>query len=154
MKKSDLTFSAVLVPIDYLMVILAATAAYFLRYVDWIQQIRPVIFNLEFPAFFSYVWWIAIVWLLIFAVAGLYNTKRPGKIFEEMGKIFLACSTGMLAVIVAAFFSRELFNSRFILLAVWIFSFIFVGGENAGARRSISAFEKRQRRAPGGLGRR
>ena len=127
MKKSDLTFSAVLVPIDYLMILLAATAAYFLRYVDWIQNIRPVIFNLEFPAFFSYVWWIALVWLLIFAVAGLYNTKRPGKIFEEIGKIFLACSTGMLAVIVAAFFSRELFNSRFILLAVWVFSFIFVG---------------------------
>lgn len=127
MKKSDLTFSAVLVPVDYLMILLAATAAYFLRYVDWIQNIRPVIFNLEFPAFFSYIWWIALVWLLIFAMAGLYTTKRPGKMFDEIGKIFLACSTGMLAVIVAAFFSRELFNSRFILLAAWIFSFVFVG---------------------------
>ncbi len=126
MRKSDLTFSAILVPIDYLMIILAGTAAYFLRYVGWIQEIRPVIFNLEFTAYFNYVWPIALGWIFIFALAGLYEIKGSGKIFAEIGKIFLACSTSMLAVIVAAFFSRELFNSRFILLAAWIFSIIFV----------------------------
>ena len=126
MKKSDLTFSAILVPIDYAMIILAGIAAYFLRYKDWVQGIRPVIFNLNFQAYFSYIWWIALVWLVIFVIAGLYQIKGSRKVFDEIGKVFLACSTGMLAVIVAAFFSRELFDSRFILLTVWIFSFIFV----------------------------
>ena len=126
MKKTDLTFSAILVPIDYAMIILAGIAAYFLRYKDWVQGIRPVIFNLNFQAYFSYIWWIALVWLAIFVIAGLYQIKGSRKVFDEIGKVFLACSTGMLAVIVAAFFSRELFDSRFILLAVWVFSFIFV----------------------------
>ncbi len=126
MKKSDLTFSAILVPVDYFMIILAGVSAYFLRYEPWVQKIRPVIFNLKFNEYFSYVWLIAIGWLAIFAMAGLYQIKSPRKIFDEIGKIFLACSTGMLAVIVAAFFSRELFNSRFILLAAWILSIIFV----------------------------
>lgn len=126
MKKSDLIFSAILVPVDYLMIVLAGVVAYFLRYVDWIQDIRPVIFNLDFLEYFSYIWLIAVGWLIIFTIAGLYQIKGSRRIFNEIGKIFLAVSTGMLAIIVAAFFSRELFNSRFILLVAWILAFIFV----------------------------
>lgn len=126
MKKNDLIFSAVLVPIDYIMIILAGLAAYFLRYERWVQEIRPVIFNLDFKAYLSYMWWVALIWLVIFVIAGLYQTKGARKVFDEIGKVFLACSTGMLVVIVAAFFSRELFDSRFILLAGWILAFIFV----------------------------
>ncbi len=126
MKKSDLTFSAILVPLDYLMIITAAIVAYFLRYEKWVQEIRPIIFNLDFKTYLSYIWWIALFWLVIFVIAGLYQIKGTRKIFNEMGKVFLACSTGMLAIIVAAFFSRELFDSRFILLVAWVLSFIFV----------------------------
>lgn len=126
MKRTDLTFSAILVPVDYIMIILAAVAAYFLRYETWVQEIRPVIFDLNFTDYFSYVWKIALGWIIIFIIAGLYQTKGSRKIFSEMGKIILACSTSMLAIIVAAFFSRELFDSRFILLADWILAIIFV----------------------------
>ena len=126
MKKSDLTFSAALVPIDYIMIVLAGVAAYFLRYERWVQEIRPVIFDLDFKGYMNYVWLVAIGWIVIFIIAGLYQMRGQKKFFDELGKIFLACSTGMLAVIVAAFFSRELFDSRFILLVVWIFSIIFV----------------------------
>lgn len=126
MKKTELIFSAILLPIDYLMIVAAALAAYFLRYEDWVQSIRPVIFDLNFQEYISYVWWIALVWLLFFALTGLYKIKSSRRLADESIKVFLACSTGMLAVIVGAFFSRELFDSRFILLAVWIFSIIFV----------------------------
>jgi len=126
MKKSDLIFSAILIPIDYLMIVLAAIAAYALRYVDWIQKIRPIIFDLKFNEYWNFVWSIALGWIFIFIIAGLYEMNGPKKIFPEIGKIFLACSTGILTVIVSAFFSRELFNSRFILLFAWIFSFVFV----------------------------
>ncbi len=126
MKKSDLSFAAILVPIDYIMLIVAALTAYFLRYENWIQEIRPVVFNLNLHDYLGYVWWIALVWLFFFTMAGLYQISLNKKIFQEFGKIFLACSTGMLAVIVGSFFSRELFNSRFILLAAWIFSIIFI----------------------------
>lgn len=126
MKKSDLVFSAILVPLDYVMIVLAATSAYFLRYVAWIQNIRPVIFDLSFSQYFNYVWLIAVGWIFIFAIAGLYQMRGSRKIFNEISKVFLACSTGMLAVIVGAFFSRELFNSRFILLITWVLTFLYV----------------------------
>jgi exopolysaccharide biosynthesis polyprenyl glycosylphosphotransferase len=126
MKKSNLIFSAILLPLDYLMIVIAGALAYFIRYQDWVQEIRPIIFNLEFYPYFSVVWLVALGWLIIFTIAGLYQIKKTNNFFNEFGKIFLACSTGMLAVIVAAFFSRELFDSRFILLAAWILSFILV----------------------------
>ena len=126
MKKTDLIFSAILLPIDYMMIILAGLAAYALRYEGWIQKIRPVIFNLDFKQYFFYLWIVGLVWLIFFAMAGLYQIKGPKKIASEIGKIILACSTGMLAVIVLAFFSRELFDSRFILLAGWVFAILFV----------------------------
>ena len=126
MKKTDLTFSAILLPLDYIMIVLAGLSAYALRYERWVQDIRPVIFNLDFKQYFSYLWIIGLVWLVFFAIAGLYQIKGPKKLSIEIGKIILACSTGMLAVIVLAFFSRELFDSRFILLASWIFAMVFV----------------------------
>ena len=126
MKKTDLIFSTILLPLDYLMIILAGLTAYALRYEEWVQNIRPVIFNLDFKQYFFYLWIVGLTWLVFFAVAGLYQIKGPKKIASEIGKIVLACSTGMLAVIVLAFFSRELFDSRFILLVGWIFAILFV----------------------------
>jgi exopolysaccharide biosynthesis polyprenyl glycosylphosphotransferase len=126
MKKLDLTFSVVLVPLDYLMILLAGISAYFLRYQKWIQEVRPIVFDLSFVEYFQYIWQIAILWLVIFALAGLYEIKVSRKYFGEFRKIFLATSTGILAVIVVMFFSRELFNSRFILLSAWGLSFFFV----------------------------
>ncbi|HPA25350.1 MAG TPA: sugar transferase [bacterium] len=126
MKKSDLIFSAILVPLDYVMTILAALTAYSLRYVDWVKEIRPVAFNLQFNQYFNYVWPIALGWIIIFSIAGLYRISGSKSLFDEIGKIFLACSTAMLTVIVGAFFSRELFNSRFILLFAWVLAIVYV----------------------------
>jgi len=126
MKSNNLFFSAVLVPLDYLMLILAGLSAYFLRYQDWVQDVRPVIFNLDFISFLNYILWIALIWLIFFVLAGLYQIKNNYRLVSEFNKIFLACSTGMLAVIVAAFFSRELFDSRFILLMTWILSIFYI----------------------------
>lgn len=126
MKKSEVTFAVISVPLDYIMIILAALAAYFLRFGEFATEIRPVVFELPFRQYLSIVLLIALGWLLIFAIAGLYTIKYR-KILDEIFKIFLACSTGILAIIVVMFFSRELFSSRFILLAAWFLSIVFVG---------------------------
>jgi len=125
MKKTELTFAVISVPLDYLMIVLAALAAYFLRFGRLITGIRPVIFELPLKQYLFLVSLIAIGWLFIFALSGLYNIKRK-RFIDEISKIFLACSTSILAVIVIMFFSRELFSSRFILLAAWLFSIVFV----------------------------
>ena len=125
MKKSELTFSVASVPLDYLMIILAAIAAYFLRFGEFVTEIRPVVFELPVKQYLILIFLIAIGWLFIFALSGLY-TIRYRRFVDEIAKIFLACSTSILVIIVVMFFSRELFSSRFILLAAWGLSIIFV----------------------------
>jgi len=129
MKKSELVISATTLPLDYLMLVLAGITAYWIRYLPFVQEIRPIIFNLAFKSYFIWVIFIALGWLVIFAIAGLYVIGGSKKLMAEAAKVFLACSTGMLAVITGLFFTRELFSSRFILLACWFLSILFVGCE-------------------------
>jgi exopolysaccharide biosynthesis polyprenyl glycosylphosphotransferase len=126
MKKSDLIFASLLVPLDFLMLILGAISAYNLRFAEFTAEIRPVIFSLPFSSYIYIVFYIAIFWLLIFAAAGLYNIKGFDKISNEIYRVVFGCSTGLVAVIIFMFFRRELFSSRFIILAAWFFSIIYV----------------------------
>lgn len=129
MKRSELFFSAVAVPLDYFALILAALAAYFIRYLPVVQQIRPVIFDLPFKNYLSLVSLIALGWLIIFALAGLYTLGGTRRIGEEISKIFVACSAGLALVLAVMVFSRYLFDSRFIILASWFLTIIFVSIE-------------------------
>jgi len=126
MKKTDLLFAIILVPIDFLMLVIAAITAYYLRVGSFVTEIRPVIYTLSIGQYLSYTFLVAIFWLIIFAFAGLYAIKSGRKFSQEFSRIFFACSTGVLAIIVAIFFKRELFSSRFIILAVWFFAIFYV----------------------------
>jgi len=126
MKKTDSIFTIILIPLDFIMLVLAALTAYYLRVGSFVTEIRPVIYALSLGNYIVYTMILAILWLLIFAIAGLYTIKIRRKLIQEIGKIFLACSTGILTIIVAIFLKRELFSSRFIILAVWAFSIIYI----------------------------
>ena len=130
MKKVELAFSFLLVPVDYLMVILAAFLAYFLRFKSFLTEVRPVIYSLPFDQYIRVVALIAFGWLVIFAISGLYRIKGATgsrRFLREFSRILLACSTAILAIIVFIFFGKEeLFSSRFIVLAFWILSIITV----------------------------
>jgi len=128
MKKSELIFSALLVPIDFLMLILAGIAAYFLRVSPVVAKWRPVLFalNLPFERYFFLLLAVSIFGILIFAVSGLYNITARKHLIKEFFQIIVAISATLLVVILYIFFSRELFESRFIVLAAWILAIIFV----------------------------
>lgn len=124
MKKSELIFTASLVPLDFLMLIISALTAYFLRF-EALVELRPVIFEIPFKEYLKYSFPIAFLFLIIFALTGLY-TIRKRRFLEEIAKIFIACSAGILLIIVFIFMRRELFTSRFIIIACWILSIFFV----------------------------
>src|SRR3989338_3673138 len=127
MKKSELIFSAILVPLDYLMIILAALSAYFFRYSDfYTKYIREAGFFFQLSDFTEIIITVALGWLVIFALAGIYTIRADRKLFNEITKIFLATSTGILAIVIYIFFQRELFASRFIVLAGWAIAFVYV----------------------------
>ncbi|OGY81840.1 MAG: hypothetical protein A3F54_04695 [Candidatus Kerfeldbacteria bacterium RIFCSPHIGHO2_12_FULL_48_17] len=126
MKKSELAFNFIRVPVDYVMLVAAGLAAYFLRFSNFITDLRNVSYEIPFH---SYIWILlltALVWIIIFAVSGLYTFKGTRGIVAQTRSIFLACSTGVLVVILVIFFRRELFSSRFIIIIAWVISIVFV----------------------------
>jgi exopolysaccharide biosynthesis polyprenyl glycosylphosphotransferase len=126
MKKTELAFTAVLVPLDFLLVCAAALTAYSLRF-GWLASLRPVIFEMPFGDYVLYSAVGAVVFVLAFAFSGLYAASGPRRIRLELSRIFLACSTAIMVGIVLVFFKGELFSSRFIILAVWFFAVVYVG---------------------------
>lgn len=127
MKKSDLLFFALLPPVDFLMILLAGLSAYHLRFSSLSTEIRPVIFNLPLSDYISIVLIIAVIWLVIFSFTGLYNIRDLGSLKTELKKVVIGCSLGLVAVVISIFFYRELFSSRFIVLAGWLLSILYVG---------------------------
>jgi len=126
MKKPDLFFSSILVPLDYIMIVLAAISAYQLRFSDTTRDIRPIIFELPFENYFYLVLVIAATWILVFTFSGLYSFRRPANVAKELARVILACSTGLALIAIFIFFRRELFDSRFIVIATWLFAIIYI----------------------------
>jgi len=127
MKKTELLFAILLVPLDFAMLVAAGLAAYFLRLTPTMRGIWPVLFeeNLPLSRYLLLLALASVIWLLIFALAGLYRIKQK-KIPEEMFQVIIATSLGAMTVVLVMFFRHQLFNSRFILVASWAFAILFV----------------------------
>jgi exopolysaccharide biosynthesis polyprenyl glycosylphosphotransferase len=104
---------------------LSACLTYILRFKTFVS-LRPVIYQISFDKYILSIALIALSWLIIFVIAGLYNIGSRHKFTTDVGRIFLACTTGIMLVIVFIFFQRELLSSRFIVLAGWLMAFIFI----------------------------
>jgi exopolysaccharide biosynthesis polyprenyl glycosylphosphotransferase len=117
MKRSELIFNVLSVPVDFLMILLAVSTAYFLRY--RVESI-PILFDLSYHQYLK----LAVVpipfLLLLFALVGLYTQKGTRSLWREIGKVATAVSAGLMIVVVLFFFNRNLFPSRLIVLMGWI----------------------------------
>lgn len=127
MKKGELVFNALLLPVDFLMLVLAGMATYFLR-TKILSAFRPVLFefNLPFQKYLILVAFVSAVFIAAFAVSGLYNLRSTRGALEEFSRVLVASSAGIMAVIVFIFLRQELFNSRFLVLGAWLLAIIFV----------------------------
>ena len=126
MKKTESIFSLILIPLDYAVLLLAGLSAYYLRFADFAKDIRPVMFDFNPTHYFTIVAVVSLIWLAVFVVSGLYAISTPRKLAREMAKIISVCSIGLVLVVIYIFFKRELFNSRFILLAAWILAMLYM----------------------------
>jgi len=126
MKKFELSFTFLLLPLDFTMLMLAAVSAYNIRFAEITAEIRPVIFSLPFSEYIAISIYISLLWLVIFAFAGLYKINGFVRIVNEAYRIILACSTGFVAIIILMFFRRELFSSRFIILVAWVLAILYL----------------------------
>lgn len=134
MKRTDLIFSAILVPIDYCMLVLAGVLAYQLRFGGTVSGIRPVLFDFPLYSYFPALLFTATGFIIIFALSGLYIVRTTRRFLEECTTIFIACSASIMAIIVLFFFQREFFSSRFIIVTGWILAFVCVAFGRAVVR--------------------
>lgn len=126
MKRFELIFVLIQLPVDYAMLVLAGFTAYALRFTEFVQSIRPVIFNLAWQEYWPTVLVAALGWLIIMALSGLYNINPNRKLAIELNRVFFACSTGFAAITIFVFFTLNKFDSRFLVLASWFFAVIYV----------------------------
>lgn len=103
-KRSELLFSLILVPIDFLAMLAAFIAAYAIRVK--IDE-RPVPFPLGIEFFLQVFLIIVPVIILIFALSGLYNLSSLRGRIQEMGRIFVAVSGGLMFMLTLDFVSSQ-----------------------------------------------
>ncbi len=126
MKRSELAFSVLLPPLDYFLIILAGISAYYIRFSEFTTGIRSAVFNLPFPKYLLLLSWVALAWIMIFALLGLYNIRTNKRLIREIYRVVSACSTGFMLIVIYIFMQREMFESRFIVLVGWILAILYI----------------------------
>ncbi len=134
MKKTDSLFSLILLPLDYFLIVLAAISAYKLRFSDWWQGIRPIIFDLPFNNYLNTVFLVALLCLFVFFLSGLYQIKNNRQLAQELSKIFSSSLASLAVVSIIIFMMRDLFDSRFIVLTAFAFVFVYISIGHAFVR--------------------
>lgn len=126
MKRSEIILMMIQVPIDFIMLVLAAVSAYYLRFTGWAIELKPIMFELTLIEFLDKVLWVIIGWLIIFALAGLYSTDQNRKLSRDLRNVVVACSVGVAAVALYIMFVQQLFDSRFLAAVSWGLAIIYV----------------------------
>ena len=125
-KRSELFFSAIQVPMDAIMILLASLSAFAIRNIPEILALKPKLYNFPLDSYLNVIFIIIPVALLIYAIEGLYNIKVTRKFWQEAIKVFSATSITLVIIIVTIFLKREWFSSRFIILAGWFLTVFYV----------------------------
>ena len=123
MKRSELFFSFLLLPIDAAMIVISFVVSYYIRIKT---GMLPVNSDVTFRQYLWYVIYILPIWLVIFALNGLYRIARERNYFNDLYRIFVSNCVAILIFIVAIFFGRTFFFSRLILIFILAISVLLV----------------------------
>lgn len=139
MKRSELFFSAIQVPVDFAMIVLAAVSAYAVRNIpefiqfitssDFIfsdQSFQAKLYNYPFDVYIKIVFFVVPIFVLIYALYGLYDIRVTRRFWKEAVSVFFATSIGLMVIIVTIFLKKEWFSSRFVILSAWMLAVFYV----------------------------
>ena len=127
MKKADLFFNVLRLPMDFLMLLAAGATTYIFR-TEILRTFRPVLFEFNLPLvkYLYLVIFVSVLFIVSYAISGLYSMRVRMGIAEEFSKILVASSAAIMTIIIYIFLRQELFNSRFLVLGGWFFAILFV----------------------------
>jgi len=129
MKKSELFFSAIQIPLDAVAIFGAALTAFWLRDLELVREIlelKSLATRVPFGEFLKIILLSLPFFMLVFATQGLYDIRVTRKFWRESLKVFSATTIVLMVVVVAFFLKREWFSSRFIILLAWFLVTFYV----------------------------
>lgn len=126
MKRFEIIFMVLQVPLDIFLLIMAGISGYLLRFTPWALELRPVLFGLTLPSYLLLVVSVIPVWLIICALLGLYTPDSNRKYVQEVIRIFLASLASLAVIALYILFAQQTFDSRFLLVASFAFGFLYI----------------------------
>ncbi len=121
MKRSELFFTALLLPVDWLMVVAAFLAAYHSR-----LNVGDVDFFWPLEQYMPFVLVVSSLWMIIFALAGMYSPKRLVKRWDHLSSTVVGVAGGTMLVVAWPFLTRQEFFSRLVVIYLFVFAALFV----------------------------
>ncbi len=135
-KMQWLIYKGALVFSDILMTGLAFRLAYFLRFeTSFSFFAENAVVSVK--SYQTLVTFASFLWLLIFALNGLYNPQNLLGGTREYDKIFRSSSVGFLLIVIAGFLQPDLIIARGWLLMAWGFTFLLVSMGRFALRRGV-----------------
>src|SRR5476651_1628100 len=123
-KRSELFFSVILVPLDFLALLAAFVVAYIIRVK---LEGKPVTHPISAVHFVQVILILLPVWIIIFALSGLYAQSNLRGRLGEIGKVFIAVSGGVMFTILLDFFRpQSIFPSKSVPIYAYGLGLIFV----------------------------
>jgi exopolysaccharide biosynthesis polyprenyl glycosylphosphotransferase len=128
MKKAELFFSALQVPVDYVMVMMAGVVAFFLRRTELVQEVRPILYDFSPREYLEILLLVAAYFIAVFAIEGLYNIRsNRGKVME-IYRVARATAIALMGIVLVLFLEPDWFSSRFVILTGAVLAVVFVSG--------------------------
>lgn len=120
MRRGDILFNVARVPFDFCLLVAAGIVVYLLR-VRVLDAWWPVLFGPQLPLgrFLWLILGVSTLFILVYAVSGLYTMQIRMSRVQEVMRIGVASSAAIMVVIVVIFLRQELFNSRFLVVGYW-----------------------------------
>jgi exopolysaccharide biosynthesis polyprenyl glycosylphosphotransferase len=126
---------------DIVMTFLAFWLAYYFRFEFLVQYFDPrAVVSFETYRFLLYS--APIIWLLIFAVNGLYAKDNLLGGTREYSRVFRAATEGFMLIVIAGFLGPTLIFARGWLFMTWGFTFLYVSAARLLLRRVVYALRR------------
>jgi exopolysaccharide biosynthesis polyprenyl glycosylphosphotransferase len=119
-KRSEIYFGGMQVPVDVLMILWAATIAYYLRSLPIFEGYVSRVFTFSYENYITAVAVMLPFLILVFALEGLYTLQVTRSFWSEVGKVVRAATLSLVVLIVFIFLNKEWFSSRFVIIVGWM----------------------------------
>jgi len=123
-RRFQLLFTFLQLPIDFVMVVLAFLLAYWVRLQGWLTP--PAGYVMPLPNYFHLILIVAAAWLVVFALTGMYGLGPYYSPLQVWNRVFIGVSVSLAVFIIILFGLKEAFFSRLIAAYAWALALVLV----------------------------